>query len=277
MKRILVPIDFSDYSENALITAANFAKKFNFELVIVHMLELANTVITSTGISAKETVFYLKLTEKKLNEFLDKEYLKGLKITPIIKHYKMFSELNELSKEEDISLIIMGSQGASGFKEIFIGSNAQKVIRHSDIPILVIKEEPKLSFENAIFACDFSEESISAYKKARKFAKSIDCKMKMVFVNTPSKSFKSSSEMREIVKTFFEKAQTSANYIEDVMYTSDYTIEAGIINFAKKHNADIIAMATHGRKGLAHFFDGSITEDVANHSSLPVLSFKIES
>lgn len=275
MKRILVPVDFSKQSENALKTAASFAKKFDFELVIVHMLEFSNVVISGNSKSAQETVFYLKLTEKRFNEFLDKEYLKNIKMTPVIKHYKVFSELNELSKEENIDLIIMGSQGAKGMKEFFIGSNTQKVIRHSEIPILVIKEDAKLHFENSIFACDFSEESISAYKRARFFANSINCKMKVVYVNTPSKSFKSSAEMRETVKNFFEKAKTSADYIEDVEYVSDYNVEAGIINFAKKHNADIIAMATHGRKGLAHFFDGSITEDVANHSPLPVLSFKI--
>ncbi|CAL2082673.1 universal stress protein [Tenacibaculum sp. 190524A05c] len=276
MKRVLVPVDFSNQSENALITAANFAKKFDFELVILHMLEISNAVVTN-NVTTKETIFYLKLIEKKLNEFLDKDYLRDIKITPIIKHYKIFSELNELYEEEKITFVMMGSQGATGFKELFIGSNAQKVIRNSDVPVLVIKNKPMHTFENAIFACDFSEDSIDAYKKARKFAKRINCKMKMVYVNTPSKSFKSSAEMREIVREFFEKAGTSAHHIKDVQYISDYTIESGIINFAKNHNADIIAMATHGRKGLAHFFDGSITEDVANHSPLPVLSFKIES
>ncbi|CAL2090947.1 universal stress protein [Tenacibaculum sp. 190524A05c] len=276
MKRVLVPVDFSNQSENALITAANFAKKFDFELVILHMLEISNAVVTN-NVTTKETIFYLKLIEKKLNEFLDKDYLRDIKITPIIKHYKIFSELNELYEEEKITFVMMGSQGATGFKELFIGSNAQKVIRNSDVPVLVIKNRPMHTFENAIFACDFSEDSIDAYKKARKFAKRINCKMKMVYVNTPSKSFKSSAEMREIVREFFEKAGTSAHHIKDVQYISDYTIESGIINFAQNHNADIIAMATHGRKGLAHFFDGSITEDVANHSPLPVLSFKIES
>lgn len=276
MKKVLVPIDFSEQSENALITAANFARKFKFELVVLHMLELSNAVATNT-VTNQETFFYLKLTEKKLNEFLDKKYLKDLKITPIIKHYKIFSELNDLCKEEEINLVFMGSQGATGLKELFIGSNAQKVIRNSDIPVLVVKNKPMETFENAVFACDFSEDSIDAYKQARKFAEKINCKMKMIYVNTPSKSFKSSSEMREIVKNFFEKAGTKAHHIKDVQYVSDYTIEAGIINFAQNHKADIIAMATHGRKGLLHFFDGSITEDVANHSPLPVLSFKIGS
>ncbi|AUC14199.1 universal stress protein UspA [Tenacibaculum sp. SZ-18] len=276
MKKVLVPIDFSEQSENALITAANFAKKFKFELVVLHMLELSNAIATNT-VTTQETIFYLKLIEKKLNEFLDKKYLKDIKITPIIKHYKIFSELNDLCKEENINLVFMGSQGATGFKELFIGSNAQKVIRNSDIPVLVVKNNPMENFENAVFACDFSKDSIEAYKQARKFAEKINCKMKMIYVNTPSKSFKSSSEMREIVKNFFEKAETKADYIKDVQYVSDYTIEAGIINFAQNHNADIIAMATHGRKGLLHFFDGSITEDVANHSPVPVLSFKIGS
>ncbi len=56
---------------------------------------------------------------------------------------------------------------------------------------------------------------------------------------------------------------------------SDYTVEKGVLNFANKIGADLIAVATHGRTGIAHFFEGSISEDIANHAVLPVMTFKI--
>jgi nucleotide-binding universal stress UspA family protein len=63
--------------------------------------------------------------------------------------------------------------------------------------------------------------------------------------------------------------------MSDVHYISDYTVERGVINFSNTIGADLIAIPTHGRKGLSHFFEGSIGEDIANHSALPVITFKI--
>jgi nucleotide-binding universal stress UspA family protein len=56
---------------------------------------------------------------------------------------------------------------------------------------------------------------------------------------------------------------------------NDTNIEKGIINFSNSINADIIGMCTHGRTGFAHFFNGSISEGLANHAIRPVITFKI--
>nr|AWJ66201.1 putative universal stress protein [uncultured bacterium] len=56
---------------------------------------------------------------------------------------------------------------------------------------------------------------------------------------------------------------------------NDYSVERGILNYSETSGADIIGIPTHGRKGLSHFFMGSIGEDVANHSKIPVVTFKI--
>ena len=92
MKRIIVPIDFSVYSENALKSAAYLAKKYDAEILAVHMLELSNAIVSrSESYAQEETLFLYKLAENRFNEFLDKSYLEGLSITPIIKHFKIFS------------------------------------------------------------------------------------------------------------------------------------------------------------------------------------------
>ncbi len=89
----------------------------------------------------QQTVFLIRLAEKRLNEFLDKPYLKGVKVVPIIKHFKVFSEISRGSKENNTNLILMGSYRSEGLKEIFIGANTQKVVWHSDAPVLVIKDD----------------------------------------------------------------------------------------------------------------------------------------
>ena len=277
MKKIIVPIDFSKHSEYALETAAVLAKKNKAELLVLHMLEMSNTILTRDGNSIQtETVFFLKLAEKRFKEFLNKPFLEGIKVTPIVKHFKVFSEVSEVAKEHNVDLIIMGSHGVSGFKEIFVGSNTERVVRHSDVPVLVVKHHPILTdFDSVVFACDFSDEIINAYKKASEMFKNLGIKMYLLHVNLPNEMFRSSLEIERKVATFLEKVDGNLNKIDEVVYVSDYSIEKGILNYSNVVGADLIAVVTHGRKGLIHFIDGSVSEDVANHSTLPVMTFKV--
>ncbi len=277
MKKIIVPIDFSEHSEFALEAAASLAKKYDSELIVLHMLELSNAILTANGNSInEEAVFFLKLAEQKFEAFLDKPYLEDIKVTPLVKHFKVWSEVNEVANEHQANLIVMGSHGASGVKEVLVGSNTEKVVRHSDIPVLVIKHNPiLLDFENGVFASDFTDEAITPYLNARKTFGKLGAKMYLVYVNSPDGNFRSTIEIDKRISLFLKKADGDLDNLENVHVVSDYSIEKGILNFANTIGADLIAVATHGRKGLAHFFEGSISEDIANHSTLPVMTFKI--
>ncbi|CAM1373035.1 Universal stress protein UspA [Tenacibaculum litopenaei] len=277
MKRIIVPIDFSVYSENALKSAAYLAKKYDAEILAVHMLELSNAIVSrSESYAQEETLFLYKLAENRFNEFLDKSYLEGLSITPIIKHFKIFSEIDQLAREEKADLIVMGSQGSSGIKELIIGSNTEKVIRYAHIPVLVVKDVPiEASFKKVVFACDFSDDDLTAYQDVKNFCQSMDCELNLVYVTTPNGRFKSTEEITQKLSKFINKAHESIELLENVKIIADYSVEEGVLYYANTVHADAIVLATHGRKGIAHFFEGSITEDIANHSQLPVMTFKI--
>lgn len=277
MKKIIVPIDFSEHSEYALKVAAKLAKKYNAEVLALHMLEMSDVMLTaSDGLQYEKAAYFFKLSEQKFETFLKKDYLKDVKVTPIIKHFKVFSEVNDVAQKNDADLIVMGSHGSSGFKEFFVGSNTERVVRNAEIPVLVVKNKLEdINFESVVFACDFSEESIKPYKNVIKMFEKMNSKIYMVYVNLPNERFKTSVEIEKIVVNFFTKAEGNLDKINDVHYVSDYTVEEGVINFALKVGADIIAIPTHGKKGLAHFLEGSIGEDVANHANLPVITFKI--
>ncbi|MGV8815284.1 MAG: universal stress protein [Gelidibacter sp.] len=276
MKKIIVPIDFSEYSEYALEAAAILAKKNNAEIFALHMLEMSNAVFTATGESQQpKMLFFLRLAEQKFQEFLKRDFLEGVKVTPIVKNFKVFSEVSEVAEEHGADLIVMGSHGVSGFTEVFVGSNTEKVVRHSKLPVLVVKQKPgNLTFENVVYASDFSEESVDVYKRALNTLGS-DSTVNLLYVNVPGENFKSTAEMEQDVANFLMKAEGNLNNLNKVHYVSDYTIQKGIINFSNVFGADLIVMPTHGRKGLAHFFEGSISEDMANRANLPVMTFKI--
>lgn len=277
MNKIIVPIDFSKYSEYALEAAAILAKQHNAEILVLHMLEMADNVINASDEGQKpKMLFFLKLAEQKFNTFLQKDYLEGVTITPIVKPYKVFSEVSDVAKEHAADLIVMGSHGVSGFTEVFVGSNTEKVVRHSDIPVLVIKQKPSLlNFETVVFASDFSDKGVNPFMRALKMLNE-KSKIHLLYVNVPGENFKSSAEMEQQVANFLMKSEGNMDRLNDVNYVSDYSVEKGILNFSNLIGADLIMIPTHGRKGLAHFFEGSISEDLANHANLPVMTFKIQ-
>ena len=274
MKTIIVPIDFSEQSEFALKAAASLSKKHGSEIIALHMLELNEAMISSSeGFHPEQTVFLIKMAEKRISEFLDKPYLKGVKkVTPIIKHFKVFSEVNDVAAKHGADMIIMGSHGSDGLKEIFVGSNAEKVVRNSDIPVLVIKDEMEdFKAENFVFACAFKDESLIAFKKAKDFADKLSAKLHLVYINTPGDNFLSTQDAYEKVNKYLQKAGAG----KEVKIYNDYSVEKGVLNFSESIKADVIGIPTHGRKGLSHFFMGSIGEDITNHSKIPVITFKL--
>ena len=276
MQKIIVPLDFSKHSEYALETAASLAKEHGAELLALHMLELSRDRLTDSDDEQNaKMVFFLEMAKKRFNEFLERDYLKDVKVIPMVKHFKVFSEVSKVAEDHSADLIVMGSHGTSGLSELFVGSNTERVVRHSDIPVLVIKSQPTTSgYATGLFACDFTEEMIAPFNKALGFFSKNSIKMNLVYVNTPGGQFKSSDEISQRVKTFFAKASGDMTE-DDIHYISDYSVEKGVFKFAEKINADLIAIPTHGRTGLSHFFSGSITEDIANHANRPVLTIKI--
>ncbi len=280
MKTIIVPVDFSEYSEYALQTAAILAKKHNSHILAVHMLELSTVQAygkeTKTDHAAK-AIFYIKRAEQQFDEFLKKDYLSGISVTPIIRHFKVFSELGEVAKENNADLIVMGSKGSSGLSEFFIGSNTEKVVRHSEIPVMVIKNKlVDWDIKRVVFATDFSDETTSSFLTLTKLLAPLDVELQLLHVNVPGESFQNTDEMEWAVESFLENSEGNLNRLKDVYYISDRSAEKGILKYANKVNADMIAIITHGRTGLARFFEGSISEDLANHGNFPILTLKIK-
>lgn len=277
MKKILVPVDFSTPSENALKVAAELARKNNSELHILHVIELAESLFGAEqfNVNDEQIIFFMKMAKKRFEKFLEKEYLKGIVIKDHVEPGSTALTIKDIVSNNNIDMIIMGSSGVSGLEEIVIGSNTEKVVRYSDVPVLVVKNEIKnISITNAVFASNFKLENLEPYKKAKKFADSFGAKMQMLYVNLPGNQFSSTLEIQEQMRVFLNKVQMPLTK-ENIEIFNDYTIQQGVINGAERLKADLIIIPTHGRKGLSHFFNGSIGEDVVNHSDLPVLTLKI--
>lgn len=274
MKQILVPTDFSEHAEDALKVAAQIAQKNNSEIIILHMLELPSQMNDAVlgGTSIPETMLFMKKANEMLDEISSKSYLDGIQVTEIVKMDKPIHGITQVSKDHNIDLIVMGSHGSSGVEELLIGSNTEKAVRNSDIPVLVIKKDIKnFNASNIVFASDFSEEAKKPFKKFLDFAKTFESKLHLVTICTPN-SFKTTHAAEKAITDFITEFNLN-DYTTNIY--NDTNIEKGIINFSNKINADIIGMCTHGRTGFAHFFNGSISEGLVNHAVKPIITFKI--
>lgn len=275
MKRILVPTDFSAYAEDALKAAAQIAKKNNSEIFLLHMLELPHQMSDAItgGSSIPEVMLFMEKAQEMFEKIKERSYLKDILITEAVQFEKAFDGIITFSKKNKIDLIVMGSHGTSGFEEMLIGSNTEKIVRHSEIPVLVIKKnKDNFKTDTIVFASDFSKEAKKPFKKLIKFASIFDSNLDLVMICTPN-SFKTTTiaekTMKDFVSDFKIKKYNTHIY-------NDANVEKGILNFTNNTNGDIIAICTHNRTALSHFFNGSISEDLVNHANKPVLAFKIQ-
>ncbi len=274
MKRILVPTDFSEQALIAIKAAAQIARRNDSELYILHMIDLPadeNDLEAHADASNPAKLLFLKKVHEKFRELKRSQILSGITIHEEVRFHKTFSGIVEYSKELEIDLIVMGSHGATGVKEIFIGSNTERVVRHSDVPVLVIKHELEdRNLSKFVFASDFSEDVKPAFSRFLDFIKPFNDSVDLLYVNT-IRNFESTKKSSERLRNFiteFDMPEYSLNVY------NDSTIEKGILNFSKDINADIIALATHQRSGLASMLNESISEDLVNHAFIPVITFK---
>ena len=276
MKKILVPIDFSEQAEFAAKVAVKIAEQTNSELHLLHTLDLPSDVIDPSNYgnadNSPTTLLYMKKAQEKFEKITKRYFMRNVKVVKSVVFTNPFQGIIEESKKQNVDLIVMGSQGTSGFSEMLVGSNTEKVVRHSDIPVIVIKNEiDDFKLDNLIFASDFREHYKPGFKKMVEFANKFDAKIHLLRVITPS-NFESTFVAKKSIKDFIADTDLKDHTIN--LY-NDKSIEGGVLHFGEETEADIIAINTHSRRGLIHLFNNSISGSITNHAVRPVITFKV--
>ena len=146
IKKILVPIDFSDYSKNALKYATQFAKQFNAKIYLVYVVEPiiypADFSMGQVAIPSADIDLHSR-AEEELTK-LSKDIISGnLQVEILIKTGKPFVEIIETAYANDIDLIIIATHGHTGVEHLLFGSTAEKVVRKAPCPVLTLREPVK--------------------------------------------------------------------------------------------------------------------------------------
>ncbi|MES2627526.1 MAG: universal stress protein [Bacteroidota bacterium] len=276
MKKILVPTDFSDHAMYASKVAARIAALTGARIYFLHVIDIP-VYDSNMGIAEHqdimESLMIMQQVKKRFNQLFEEPFLEGVNAVEVLTFSGVHENIAEQAKKHEIDLIVMGSHGAKGWTEFFVGSNTDRIVRLVDCPVITVKQDmPDFNPVNIVFSSNFDGEDNHVFEEVNQFACMFNATVHLLKVNTTS-GFEPQEASIEKMKAF--SSHFSLNKSTYNVYNA-HNIEEGILAFSNETGADLIAMGTHGRTGIAHFFGGSIAADLVNHSRKPVLTVRIQ-
>ncbi len=280
LKKILWPTDFSDEAQEALTQAEHLAKTFGAELVALHVVPEYPVSLYNSVISVKGEL--IRRIDVIKNDAMDRlmrlKEGRDVSFRPLIREGSAAKEIIAAAEEEGVDLIVMGKKGLSALEKIFIGSVANQVLRHSQVPLLLTKQKSgPLQFDKILVPTDFSEHEEVERDYAWKLAKGFDAELVFLHVLELHDHEFPPRMLDEMMDTVTKKlAARKKGEKEDVKITED-VIRAlhaalGIVDYAETHKCDMIVISTCGPGAIERFFLGSTTEKVISNSSVPVFA-----
>ncbi len=276
MKRILVPVDFSEYSFAAVKTAIVLAAKAPAEIFFLHIYPVSDDrSVRRNGSSANED------EEKRIGELRARlsalvrlAEQKGVKACIELVVGDSQTWIEDYLKPFDIDLVVMGSRGAGKSRKSVFGSITLQFIRQATVPVLIIKKAAdELDVRRILFASDFQKDLIKPFKPVFELASAWNAHVDLLYVCTPY-HFVSSRQIVSSMKRFMHQ-------FKGIVYTPHVynatTEEGGIDEFAKDHDVDMIVMTTQGRTGILRLLKPSIAEGLIKRESKPLLIVNIKS
>jgi nucleotide-binding universal stress UspA family protein len=272
MKHIVVPFDFSHPATEALKFAAQLATKEDADILMIHAIEFPVMVNTSVALELEKKYIEVHRAEairrmRKIaarvakNARVDFRVDFGGTIAAILRAVKTF----------DADAIVMGTNGASGLEELTVGSNTQRVVRKSRVPVIVIRKAVKSISNIVLPILPEAEDLDETIKSIKDLQQTFNAKLHILYINTPTwfkREIESKAGLENFVRRYNLKDAT-------VNVINDHDEESGIINFAKEMDEPMVVMATHGHQGIRHFMMGSLAEDVVNHIDCPITTFRM--
>ncbi len=286
--KILVPVDFSEFSDMAVDYALFLAENYNARITLMHSLVLHHEDVEGET-HLKDYAKFAQDKEKEIRAELQQRHnreagKRGLSIEAHIRRgINAADSILEYIDEQEFDLVVMGTHGRTGLKKFLYGSVAEKVVRLSPIPVLTTHQKlQKFSLQKILVPIDFSDNSKKALDFAEPIAKKFDSRLTFLHVveqEVPPAYYAATVEsIFSIDKDFkdrsIEKLKELTGYEEK---DADLVITEGrshkdIVDYAEDNNFDLIIMATRGLSVLDHFLIGSTTERVVRLASCPVLT-----
>jgi nucleotide-binding universal stress UspA family protein len=275
MKKFLLPIDFSETSDNAFIYALEMAKLFKAKLVLFHTFDFP--IIDSQSMPINYSVIYetielsnfehFKQIMPKLHKIAEERNLDSIEMSHILMDGDLLVSIKKVIEQENIDFVVMGTKGATGWLDSIIGTNTGSVISNVTVPVLSVPIDATYEkVETIAFTTRFRRKDIEALIKVLLFAKKIHAKVKCLYVKTSDsdvseetiKRWKSHFEEEENLKIFVIPSDDVKETIEDFITTQD---------------VDILSMLTYKRNFFMKLFSNTTTQELSYHLRTPILAF----
>jgi nucleotide-binding universal stress UspA family protein len=273
MKKILVPVDLSGNSESAVMYAAGIAGLTGAKIYLFHTALLPDFYVSELD---DYSVFdrQFKTVVKRIHEAsltrlqeMRKKYfdVNANVICKVILAKNIYNEILDYTETLQPDYLIMG-EGDSKDK-IRIGANTERVLRLTDIPVIVVKKPAAVKIKKVVFASDFKKDSVGVFKNIIGYLDGHNASVRLLYINTKSK-FEEYDEVKSRIETF--KKNFSCDF--SIVIRAGRNIENSIVRYANSINADLISMGIKRKKRVPLYFTDRITEGVINLSGIPVLA-----
>ncbi len=272
METIVVAIDFSKSSINALNYAIKYANIKKADIHMVWVDNISSGEVIFTGFSNKAKLEYKKNLQKIVDEYKNELTAGELKFS--MRRGKVHVELAKVASDINANLMIAGTHGVTGFEEHWIGSNAYRIVTYAPCPVITVRND--FNFAESIGSIIFPIDS------------TLETKQKLPFTADIARSFNAEIYILGLYSTTLKSVQKRINtYVDQaVKYFNENSVKfsvekfkpanitRSIINYAEKINADLITIMTEQENTANHVFLGPHAQQMINHSPIPILSLK---
>lgn len=278
IERILVPLDGSEISEAILPEIRRLLRRADAEIILVGAIHIVPIGLTPHAIEIGRTTTWEYV--EGVRKDLEKE---GIRARCHVKVGTAAQVIVAAAESERANLIAMATHGRTGLMRLLLGSEAETVLRTSPVPVLAARpswsyqtrvagRSRDLPFKNILVPLDGSSNSLAVIPHAIEFGKLFDARAVILSVVDPAAGTQEEDD-RELAQAQIHDAARRFDKagIEAMTVVNEGAPAAKIAEMARDHGVDLIAMATHGRTGVARLFMGSVTESVLRDSAVPML------
>jgi len=289
LKKILVPVDFSDFSDNAVEFALLMAEKFDAEVMLLHTVLLFEQDLNEKEhLEAYETLIQQKENErtKKMKAHYKRGEKRGVTVDSVLlRGVAAADSILDYLSDNDYDLVVMGTHGHTGIVKFFAGSTTEKVVRFSPIPVITVhKDYKRQKIEEVLVPIDFSEYSHIAIEQGKAIAKEFNAKiffMHVVEQDAHPEFYSITSEpileanpqlkghIINSLKKYSGMSEDEAHFV-----VGEGKVHNEIIKHSEKNEVDLIVMPTVGQSDLEHIIIGSTTERVVRVATCPVMTVR---
>lgn len=268
---IIVPVDFSEQSIIALEQACNVAEVLDSTVVLLHITDEPSFVFSASAKAAQEEREIEIRT--RLNQMcIDIQSKRRIDCSYELKEGKIYEQIAEFSKEKEARFVIMGTNGSVGIKKKFIGSNALRVVKESEIPVITIKgQNHNKGIKTIVLPLDLTKETKQKTAKAIELAQAFHSQICIVTVLESNDEYVINNLQRQVNQI---QGILTSNGIENTadMIEKNGSISDSILSYAKEKNADLIMIMTQQEQNFTDLFIGSSAQELINNSEIPVCS-----